>query len=99
MNVYILEIRAKLKENQEIPRYLGKWDGTSPLYYNLESGVLCKDASKSIVFFDKRRAMAFSKMIYKRNFCRFVVESVNILTVKMRLALPLDVRVSELAAR
>ena len=37
MNAYILEVKAKLKEDKndkKLVSSLSKWDGTSPLYYN-----------------------------------------------------------------
>ena len=99
MNVYILEIDAKLKEennNKRLTSTLSKWDGHSPLYYNsnafFEFGT---DCSKSNVFFDKRKAFRAAREVYKHNYDRLIIENVKILTIKMRLATPLDIRYSQ----
>lgn len=96
MNVYIIEIKAKLKkenEDKKLAPSLANWDGNIPLYYN-NSGFFefCTDSSKSTVFFDKRKAIAQSKQIYKHDYSRLIIESITVLTIKMRLALPLNVK-------
>ena len=103
MNAYILEVKAKLKEDKndkKLVSSLSKWDGTSPLYYNNCSFFnLCVDSSKSTVFFDKRKAIEQSKRIYKYNYERLIIENISILTIRMRLALPLDIRYSQIVER
>lgn len=99
MNVYILEIDAKLKEENKDKRLiftLSKWDGHSPLYYTDSSWFnLTPDCSKSYTFYDKRWAIRAAREVYKHSYDRLIIENVKILTVKMRLATPLDIRCSQ----
>lgn len=99
MNVYVIEINASLKEENKDKRLvstMSKWDGISPLYYiNPSSFDVGTDPSKCKIFLDKRLAIKECKKLYKRNFSRIVINSLNILTIELALKTPLEVRFSQ----
>ena len=103
MNVYIIEIKASLKEENKEKRLvssLARWDRNSPLYYTDNCCFeLTTKQEIAQAFFDKRAAIRMAKRINSHQYSRLIINEVKILTVKLVLATPFDVRYSQIIER